>query len=491
MADLILGQVLTFTGDPFAQGLSAARHITDGAVLVAEGKIVDLGEATALRAAHPTAKITDYGRALISAGFIDAHVHYPQTAIIASWGKRLIDWLNAYTFPEEMRFADPAYARSVADRYCGLTLAHGTTSFCTYATIHPASVDAIFEAAQTRGQRIWAGKTCMDRNAPEGLRDTAQTAYDNSKALLGKWHGTGRLSYVITPRFSPTSTPDQLTAMGALWAENPDCLMQTHLSEQTDEIQWVKSLFPAARDYLDTYEAFGLLGKGGLYGHAIHLSDREKARLAEVDASLIHCPTSNTFIGSGLFDMGGLKAAGHRIGLATDTGGGSSFSMLRTMAGIYPPSSGRVVRRGKTATVFEIGAGLNSELSGYDNIINLGMMMGLSHSEAKALTPDIEEFTELGDFLQLPIRTYSSGMTMRLMFAVATATTPEILLLDEMFSTGDAGFQEKSQKRIHKIIDESKIFVFATHDMGLIKSYCNRIFRLEHGKVFEISKSEI
>ncbi len=335
MADLILGQVLTFTGDPFAEGLSAARHITHGAVLVADGKIAALGEATALRAAHPTATVTDYGRALISAGFIDAHVHYPQTAIIASWGKRLIDWLNAYTFPEEMRFADAAYARSVAERYCGLTLAHGTTSFCTYATIHPASVDAIFEAAQARGQRIWAGKTCMDRNAPDGLRDTAQTAYDDSKALLHKWQGVDRLSYVITPRFSPTSTPEQLAAMGALWAENPDCLMQTHLSEQTDEIQWVKSLFPAARDYLDTYEAFGLLGKGGLYGHAIHLTDREKARLAEVDASLIHCPTSNTFIGSGLFDMGGLKTAGHRIGLATDTGGGSSFSMLRTMAAAY------------------------------------------------------------------------------------------------------------------------------------------------------------
>lgn len=186
MADLILGQVLTFTGDPFAEGLSAARHITHGAVLVAEGKIAALGEATALRAAHPMAKVTDYGRALISAGFIDAHVHYPQTAIIASWGKRLIDWLNAYTFPEEMRFADAAYARSVADRYCGLTLAHGTTSFCTYATIHPESVDAIFEAAQARGQRIWAGKTCMDRNAPDDLRDTAQTAYDDSKALLHK-----------------------------------------------------------------------------------------------------------------------------------------------------------------------------------------------------------------------------------------------------------------------------------------------------------------
>ncbi len=202
-----------------------------------------------------------------------------------------------------MRFADPAYAVEIANRYLDLTLSHGTTTVCTYTTIHPASVDAIFEAAQARGQRLYAGKTCMDRNAPEGLRDTAQSAYDDSRALLEKWHGVDRLSYVITPRFSPTSTPEQLAALGALWHEHPDCLMQTHLSEQTDEIAWVKELFPQSRDYLDTYEAQGLLREGALYGHAIHLTQREKDRLAEAGASLVHCPTSNTFIGSGLFDM--------------------------------------------------------------------------------------------------------------------------------------------------------------------------------------------
>lgn len=335
MADLLLGQVLSYAADPFAEGIGAARHESAGAVLVEDGRIVAVGPADRLRAAHPQARVTDYGKALISSGFVDAHAHYPQTAIIASWGKRLIDWLNLYTFPEEMRFADPAYAQGVADRYLRLVTAHGTTSVCSYCTIHPASVDAIFGAAEERGMRLWAGKTCMDRNAPEGLRDTAQTGYDQSAALLAKWHGRGRASYVITPRFSPTSTPEQLAATGALWAANPDCLMQTHLSEQTDEVAWVQALFPEARDYLDTYEAHGLLGKGGLYGHSIWLTDREKSRLAEVDASLIHCPTSNTFIGSGLFDMDGLKGAGLRVGLATDTGGGSSFSMLRTMAAAY------------------------------------------------------------------------------------------------------------------------------------------------------------
>ena len=333
MADLLLGQVLFFAGDPFVDGPEAARHESHGAVLVDAGKIAAVGAADALRAAHPQARVTDYGRALISAGFIDAHVHYPQTAIIASWGKRLIDWLNTYTFPEEMRFGDAAYADEVANRYLDLALSHGTTSMCSYATIHPQSVDAFFTAAQARGIRAFAGKTCMDRNAPDGLRDTAQSAYDDSKRLLQKWHGLDRLSYVITPRFSPTSTPDQLAALGALWAEHPDCLMQTHLSEQHDEIAWVRDLFPTARDYLDTYEAHGLLGPGAVFGHAIHLTAREKARLAEIGAALVHCPTSNTFIGSGLFNMS--LAPQLRVGLATDTGGGSSFSMLRTMAAAY------------------------------------------------------------------------------------------------------------------------------------------------------------
>jgi guanine deaminase len=336
MAELLLGQTLRFEGNPMTEGLGVARHETRGGVLIEGGLIAAIGPADALRRAHPEVPVTDYGDALISAGFVDAHAHYPQTAIIASWGKRLIDWLQSYTFPEEMRFGDPAYAAEIAARYFDLTLANGTTTVASYCTIHPESVDAFFTEAARRGLCAFAGKTCMDRDtAPAALRDTARSAYDDSKRLLERWHGTGRLSYVITPRFSPTSTPDQLAALGALWAEHPDCLMQTHLSEQTDEIAWVRALYPEARDYLDTYETFGLLGPGAVYGHAIHLKPRELDRLKEADASLVHCPTSNTFIGSGLFDMDGLSRAGMRIGLATDTGGGSSFSMLRTMAAAY------------------------------------------------------------------------------------------------------------------------------------------------------------
>ena len=335
-AQLLLGQTLSFQDDPFHLPIEdSCTYERRGAVLVENGLITAVGPADRLRSSHPKADITNYGDGLITAGFVDSHAHYPQTAIIASWGKRLIDWLNTYTFPEETRFHDPDYAADIASRYLDLTAANGTTTIASFCTIHPTSVDALFTAAAARDMRIVAGKTCMDRNAPDGLRDTAKSAYDDSRALLEKWHGRGRASYAITPRFSPTSTQEQLEALGALWAKHPDCLMQTHLSEQLDEIEWVAELFPDARDYLDTYEQFGLLGEGGLFGHAIHLTPREKSRLREVDAALIHCPTSNTFIGSGLFDMGGLMAAGHRIGLATDTGGGSSFSMLRTMAAAY------------------------------------------------------------------------------------------------------------------------------------------------------------
>ena len=333
---LVTGRILETRDDPFvAPPEMAMRVATDHAMAIRDGMIIDIGPKAQLIAKYPQASRVEYGNHLIMPGFVDAHVHYPQTAIIASWGKRLIDWLNSYTFPEEMRFGDPDYAAQIAARYLDLTTAHGTTTMCSFTTIHPGSCEAFFAEALSRGQRVVAGKTCMDRNAPDGLRDTVQSAYDDSKALIEAWQGKGRITYAITPRFTPTSTPDQLAALGALWAEHPDCLMQTHLSEQTDEIAWVRELCPDARDYLDTYETHGLLGARGLYGHAIHLEPRERDRLREVGAGLIHCPTSNTFIGSGLFDMASLMAEGQCIGLATDTGGGSSFSMLRTMAAAY------------------------------------------------------------------------------------------------------------------------------------------------------------
>lgn len=333
---LLLGQTLSYSGNPMlVPWQEVTHHNSTGGVLVVGDRIEALGDADALKRAHPDAVIVDYGDALIHAGFVDAHMHYPQTRMIASWGKQLIDWLNTYTFPEELRFGDRPYADAVAADTLDIALAHGTTTLTSFCTIHPESVDAFFGAAASRNMAVVAGKTCMDRNAPDALMDTAQLAYDQSKSLLEKWHGKGRATYAITPRFSPTSTPDQLRGLGDLWAEYPDCLMQTHLSEQHPEIAWVKDLFPSARDYLDTYEMYGLLGAKGLYGHSIHLEPREIDRLADIGAAVVHCPTSNTFIGSGLCDVLGLARAGIAVGLATDTGGGSSFSMLRTMAAAY------------------------------------------------------------------------------------------------------------------------------------------------------------
>ena len=333
---IIEGRVLSFDKNPFDKDFDlSSLKIQRKRIFVIDGIINSIEEANFNRSDFNNIEVMDYGEHLISAGFVDAHVHYPQTAIIASWGKRLIDWLNVYTFPEEMKFNNLNYASEIANRYLNFSLSSGTTTVASYCTIHPESVNAFFQAAAAYNMCVVAGKTCMDRNAPEGLCDTTKSAYDDSKVLIERWQGQGRARYAITPRFSPTSSPEQLDALGALWAEHPDCLMQTHLSEQIDEIAWVRELFPNARDYLDTYETFGLLRARGIYGHAIHLERREMDRLAEVGASVAHCPTSNTFIGSGLFDTAGMMARGLNTGLATDTGGGSSFSMLRTMASAY------------------------------------------------------------------------------------------------------------------------------------------------------------
>ncbi len=333
---LLLGQTLGFSEDPFEVPFQRATdYNSSGGIYIVDGKIVDLGNSQDLLAKYPEVPTYNYKDCLLTAGLIDTHAHYPQTRIIASWGARLIEWLNKYTFPEEEKFGDKDYAEQTADFYLDTLLENGITTVSTFCTTHPASVDAIFESAQKRGMRIMAGKTCMDRNAPPDLLDTANSSYDDSKKLIAKWHNKARLSYVISPRFAPTSSAEQLEALGALWREHPDCLMQTHLSEQLEEIAWVKSLYPNSKDYLNVYEQFNLLGEHGLYGHCIHLTENELVRIREAGGRLIHCPTSNLFIGSGLFKLWERKSEGQQIGLATDTGGGSSFSMFRVMASAY------------------------------------------------------------------------------------------------------------------------------------------------------------
>ncbi len=340
---IIRGSLLTFTADPFLRSeAECLRYEADGVVVVEDGKILAAGDAGPTLAALPAeardrAEAVRHSDALIVPGFIDGHLHYGQTEIIGAYGLQLLDWLSTYTFPAERAFADPAHAADVAGAFLDELLHNGTTTCCAFCTVFPQSVDALFAEAGRRGVRLLAGKVCMDRNAPEWLRDTPQQAYDDSKALIAKHHGKGRAEYVITPRFAPTSSSEQLEALGALAEEFPDLAVQSHISENRDEVAWVRELFPECRDYADVYDAFGLLRPRAVYGHGVHLNEREIALFHERGAAVVHCPTSNLFLGSGCFNVEAAKAPARplRLGLGTDVGGGTSFSMLQTMNEAY------------------------------------------------------------------------------------------------------------------------------------------------------------
>ncbi len=335
----IRGQVLQFTADPFQLGTeNAHRFWSDGAVVVEDGVILKVGQASDLLAdLGPDVEVHYYPGRLIMAGFVDTHVHYPQMEVIASYGAQLIEWLNEYTFPAEGKFHDRDYAGKVAGLFLQESLRNGITTSAVYCTLHPESVDAFFEAAAPYDLRVIAGKVMMDRNAPDFLTDTAQAAYDDSKALIERWHGKDRALYGLTPRFAPTSTDAQLEAAGALWQESKGVYMQTHVSENRQELAWVAELFPDCSDYLGVYEKYGLLGPRCVLGHGIYLSDREKAVIAETGSAVAHCPTSNLFIGSGLFDLADSqqRVGPLRVGLATDIGGGTSLSIFATLRAAY------------------------------------------------------------------------------------------------------------------------------------------------------------
>jgi len=340
-ATALRGPTLSFVDDPFTVGDEAAmRYEPDGLIIMQDGIITAFGNHAQLHDQVSPDNITHYLDALILPGFIDCHVHYPQTQIIGAYGAQLIDWLNEYTFVAEQQFSDADHARAVSRVFLDQCLRSGTTSAAVYCTVHPESVEAFFEIASEYGMRMIAGKVLMDRNAPAALTDTAQSGYDDSLALIERWHGKGRLHYAITPRFAPTSTPAQLEAANALWQRHSDVHMQTHLSENQAELEWVRQLFPQHKDYLDVYDHYGLTGPRSIFGHAIHLSEREWQRLSETGSALAHCPTSNTFLGSGLFDFGRAKQPPppnrpQLVGLATDVGGGTSLSMLQTMGEAY------------------------------------------------------------------------------------------------------------------------------------------------------------
>ncbi|MEG0650736.1 MAG: guanine deaminase [Acinetobacter sp.] len=312
------------------------RYIEDGVLITEQGKIRWFGTWEDAQAQLPTQiEIQHYPEQLIIPGMIDTHIHFPQTEMVGAYGEQLLSWLNTYTFPTEIQFKDKAYAQEIAKFFVNELLKNGTTTALVFCTVHPESVDALFEAAEQHQMRLIAGKVMMDRHAPEALCDTAESAYDDSKALIEKWHGQGRALYAITPRFAPTSTPEQLERAGQLKAEYPDVYVHTHLSENKDEIAWVKDLFPAQKGYLDVYHHYGLTGQRSVFAHCVHLEDAEWQCMHETDSAIAFCPTSNLFLGSGLFPLKKTWQQQVKVGLGTDIGAGTSFSLLQTVNEAY------------------------------------------------------------------------------------------------------------------------------------------------------------
>jgi len=337
---LIRGDILHFLADPGEDAVEAPghgyEHHSDGGLLLADGRIVCSGPWPEVYAKAPAGTpCADHRGSLIVPGFVDSHVHYPQTDVIASPGHGLLDWLERYTFPAERHFSDAAWATEAAEFFCDELLRNGTTTALVFGTVHPQSVEAFFTVAQRRGLRMVAGKVMMDRHCPEFLRDTPQSAYDDSKALIQRWHGKDRLGYAITPRFAITSSEAQMEMAGALAREFPDLIVHSHVAENQAEIAWVRELYPWSRSYLDVYDHYGLLGPGAVYAHCIYLDERDRQRMAESGATAAFSPTSNLFLGSGLFDLRQALEAGMNVGVATDVGGGTSFSMLRTLGAAY------------------------------------------------------------------------------------------------------------------------------------------------------------
>lgn len=339
MTAAIRGSVVTFKKNPFFNPADECIvYEQDAMIVMQDGLITAVGSADqVLPDLSADCRIERYDHALIMPGFIDCHVHYPQTEIIGACGKQLIDWLNKYTFTAEQKFRDASYAREAARVFLRECLRAGTTSASVFCTVFAQSVDTFFEASARLNMRNIAGKVLMDRNAPIGLIETPRSGYDATKKLIERWHGCGRQLYAVTPRFAPTSSPEQMEMTGAVWQEHPGTYLQSHLSENTEEVEWVGRAYPERHGYLDVYAHYGQLGPRSIYGHGIHLSDAEFRKLHDTGTALAHCPTSNLFLGSGLFDFHHAMNSARpvRVGLATDLGAGTSFSQLVTMNEAY------------------------------------------------------------------------------------------------------------------------------------------------------------
>jgi guanine deaminase len=330
------GQLLHFVDDPAQAGDAAWEHFEDGLLWIEDGCIRRCGPARHLLHELPEGiEVEQFDHHLIVPGFIDTHIHYPQTEMIAAYGERLLEWLETYTFPVESKFGDEAYAEQVAQLFLDELLRNGTTTALVFGTVHPQSVDAFFRQAQKRRLRMIAGKVMMDRHAPAALCDTAHSSYEDSRALIERWHGVDRLQYAVTPRFAPTSSDRQLELAGQLLREYPGVYLHTHLAENPEECAWVGELFPQPKHYLDVYDRAGLLSRRSVFAHGIHLCDDACRRLGNTGSALAHCPSSNLFLGSGLFELDRMSAFGIHVGIGTDVGGGTSFSMLQTLADAY------------------------------------------------------------------------------------------------------------------------------------------------------------
>ncbi|MEE9451497.1 MAG: guanine deaminase [Gammaproteobacteria bacterium] len=330
---VIRGAILHFLGDPQLNS-DHIRYYSDGALVIEDGVVVDVGTWRDDVSAAFKGRVTHYREGLILPGFIDTHIHYPQMDMIASYGEQLFTWLDRYTYPTEKKFADKQHAQAVAQRFIDELLRNGTTTALTFATVHPQSVDALFEQALAKNMRLITGKVSGDRNLPDYLMETTEDSYRQQKVLIDKWHNKGRLRYAITPRFAPAVSPDMLAVVKRLQDENPDVHIHTHISESEQEVTWSKTLFET-ENYLQIYDEYNMLGKRTMLAHGVLLGDEELQRIAATDTGIAFCPSSNLFLGSGLFDLQRAEKYGARVAIGTDVGGGTSFSMLQTLSDAY------------------------------------------------------------------------------------------------------------------------------------------------------------
>tara|TARA_B100000519_G_scaffold76077_1_gene65477 strand:+ start:8073 stop:9374 length:1302 start_codon:yes stop_codon:yes gene_type:complete len=371
---------------------SDLQSFKDGAMLIKDGKIADLGDFSALKARYADVDVIDYSGRVIIPGLIDTHLHFPQTEIIASYGEQLLTWLDNFTFPAERQFEDADFANTMADAFLTECLKNGTTTGLVYSSVHKVATEALFEAASQRNMLTVAGKVCMDRHCPDWLQDTPESAQRDSADLIDRYHGKGRNYYALTPRFAPTSSSAQMAALGELAQQYEDVFIQTHLSENHDEIAWVKTLYPECEDYLAVYEKYHMVRPRAVYGHCIHLSDSEWQRMADSGAIAAFCPTSNLFLGSGLFELSKAEKFGVPVTLATDVGGGTSFNLLRTLGEAYKICQLRNYSLSSLQGFYMLTQGAADSLGLSDQIGNLNPG---SDADFVVLNPRFDALTQL------------------------------------------------------------------------------------------------